>query len=74
MSAIIWLYVLLDRGGSTQMHRTPHPSYESCTNALHSMRIDHGDHTDEVVVAWCGTDEERYYNATWWHDKSKASD
>ncbi len=69
MIATIWLYVLLDRGASTQMHRTPHPTYVSCFAALRELKMANAPGTDEAVVAWCGTDEERYYNGHWWHDK-----
>lgn len=70
-AAAIFLYILLDRGGSTQLHRTPHPSYSSCFAALDHIQIKTGDRTDEVAVAWCGQDGERYYGGTWWHDQRK---
>ena len=66
--AIVYLYILLDRGGSTQFHRTPHPSYASCFASLDHVKIAQQG-ADEVVVAWCGADGQRHYGANWWHDE-----
>jgi hypothetical protein len=67
---VIFLYVLVDRGGSSQEHRFPHPSYESCFAALREMKIQTGGHTDEVAIAWCGPPGEMYgHNYAWFKDR-----
>jgi hypothetical protein len=73
MTTLIWLYVILDRGGSDQQWRTPHPTYASCFAALRELRMSNNGRTDEVVVAWCGGDIDRHYGSTWWRDNAKAS-
>ena len=68
---MIYLYVFifnLPTGESEMRYRHAFENVLSCEKAIETMK-----RPDKNVLAYCASDSERYYNATWWKDKAKES-
>ena len=68
---MIYLYVFifnLPTGESEMRYRHKFDNANACHSALAAMK-----RPEKNVLAYCATDSERYYSATWWQDKSKDS-
>lgn len=66
---MIYLYVFifnLPTGESEMRYRHAFENKTACESALSKMK-----RPDKNVLAYCATDSERYFNATWFKDKFK---